>query len=76
MNKGSQGTAELYAIELQTNDKSFMAGAYMGWAKVPDENGNPILIPAIGPVLGAAYLRTPYIQGDFIHIPPGGVDSL
>lgn len=71
-----EGTAELYAIELQTNDKSFMAGAYMGWAKVPDENGNPILIPAIGPVLGAAYLRTPYIQGDFIHIPPGGVDSL
>ena len=48
----------------------------MGWCKVPDENGNAMLIPAIGPIIGAAYIRTPYIQGDFIHIPPGGVDSL
>lgn len=71
-----EGTAEQYAIELQTEGTSFMAGAYMGWCKVPDEKGNAMLIPAIGPVLGAAYIRTPYIQGDFIHIPPGGVDSL
>lgn len=71
-----EGTAEQYAIELQTEGTSFMAGAYMGWCKVPDENGNGVLIPAIGPVLGAAYIRTPYLQGDFIHIPPGGVDSL
>jgi hypothetical protein len=26
--------------------------------------------------LGAGYIRTPYIQGDFIHIPPAGVDSV
>ena len=71
-----EGTAELYALELQTNQTSFLAGAYMGWCKVPDANGNAMLIPAIGPVLGAAYIRTPYLQGDFIHIPPGGVDSL
>lgn len=71
-----EGTAELYALELQTNQTSFLAGAYMGWCKVPDENGNGMLIPAIGPVLGAAYIRTPYLQGDFIHIPPGGIDSL
>lgn len=71
-----EGTAELYATELQTEGISYLAGAYMGWCKVPDENGNAILIPAIGPVLGAAYVRTPYIQGDFIHIPPGGIDSL
>lgn len=71
-----EGTAELYALELQTSGTSFMAGAYMGWCKVPDENGNAMLIPSIGPVLGAAYVRTPYIQGDYIHIPPGGVDSL
>lgn len=71
-----EGTAELYANELQTNGTSFLAGAYMGWCKVPDENGNAMLIPAIGPVLGAAYIRTPYLQGDFIHIPPGGIDSL
>ena len=71
-----EGTAELYAMELQTSGTSFMAGAYMGWCKVPDENGNAVLIPAIGPVLGAAYVRTPFVQGDFIHIPPGGIDSL
>lgn len=71
-----EGTAELYASELQTNGVSFLAGAYMGWCKVPDDNGNAVLIPAIGPILGAAYIRTPYLQGDFIHIPPGGIDSL
>lgn len=71
-----EGTAELYALELQTNDRSFLAGAYMGWGKVDDEQGNEQLLPIIGPVLGAAYLRTPYVQGDFIHIPPGGEDSL
>lgn len=71
-----EGTAELYALELQTDATSFLAGAYLGWCKVPDEKGNSILIPAIGPILGAAYIRTPYLQGDFIHIPPGGIDSL
>lgn len=71
-----EGTAEMYALELQTNQASFLAGAYMGWCKVPDGNGNGILIPAIGPILGAAYIRTPYLQGDYIHIPPGGIDSL
>ena len=71
-----EGTAELYALELQTNQTSFLAGAYMGWCQVPDENGNSMLIPSIGPILGAAYIRTPYLQGDFIHIPPGGIDSL
>jgi hypothetical protein len=71
-----EGTAELYAMELQTNQTSFLAGAYMGWCKVPDKDGNGILIPAIGPILGAAFIRTPYLQGDFIHVPPGGIDSL
>lgn len=71
-----EGTAELYAMELQTPGTSFLAGAYMGWCKVLDESGNSLLIPAIGPVLGAAYVRTPYVQGDYIHIPPGGTDSV
>ena len=71
-----EGTAELYALELQTTQRSFLAGAYMGWCKVATEEGTEQLLPIIGPVLGAAYLRTPYVQGDFIHIPPGGVDSL
>lgn len=71
-----EGTAELYAMELQTNGRSFLAGAYMGWCKVADEKGTLQLLPVIGAVLGAAYIRTPYLQGDFIHIPPGGYDSL
>lgn len=70
-----EGTAELYAMALQTNGHSFVAG-YIGWCKVPDENGDEMLIPTIGPILGAAYLRTPYVQGNFIHIPPAGTDSL
>lgn len=71
-----EGTAELYADALQTSGISYMAAPYLQWVKVPDENGNAMLIPSIGPVLGAAYVRTPYLQGDFIHIPPGGTDSM
>lgn len=71
-----EGTAELYANALQTSGVSYLAGAYLGWVKIPDNNGNAMLIPAMGPILGAAYVRTPYLQGDFIHIPPGGTDSL
>ena len=45
-----EGTAELYANELQTNGRSFMAGAYLGWCYVADDDGNSILVPAIGPI--------------------------
>ena len=69
------GTAELYAMELQSSGTSFLAG-YMGWVKVPDERGDVVLIPSIGAVLGAGYIRSPYVQGDFIHIPPAGIDSI
>lgn len=70
-----EGTAELYANELQTNGRSFMAGAYLGWCYVADDDGNSILVPAIGPVLGAGYLKSPYTQGNGIHIPPAGIES-
>lgn len=70
-----EGTAELYSIELGTSKTSYLAG-YMGWCKVLDSSGNVLTIPNIGPILGAAYIRTPYQQGDFIHIPPGGEDSV
>lgn len=70
-----ENTAELYADELQTPQRSFLA-SYLGWAKVPDDDGNAQLLPVIAPVLGAAYIRTPYVQGDYIHIPPGGLDSV
>lgn len=69
------GTAELYALELQTPNKSFLSGL-LGWVKVSDESGNNMLIPGLGIWLGAGFLRTPYLNGDFIHIPPAGLDSL
>lgn len=70
-----EGMAELYDIELGSNEQSFIA-SYMGWCYVPDMQGNPRRLPVIGPVIGAALIRTPYIQGDFVHIPPAGIDSL
>lgn len=75
-NTFSEALAELYCSALKSNDKSFMAGAYAGWVTVLDADGNRIKIPNIGAILGAGYLRTPYVNGDGIHIPPGGIDSL
>ena len=72
----SESMAELYYNTLRSNDKSFMAGGYEGWITVLDSNGNRVTIPNIGAVIGAAYLRTPYASGNYIHIPPGGLDSL
>lgn len=69
-----EGTAELWSYTLQSNDVSFLA-CYLGWVKVYDDNGYLTVIPSIGAILGAAYLRTPYQYGDQIHIPPGGIDS-
>lgn len=63
-----------YSTALQQTGPSFIA-AYNGWVKTSDENGGYETVPALGCVLGAAYLRVPYLQGDGIHIPPGGIDS-
>lgn len=65
---------ELFANTLQTNTRNFIAG-YADWDKVYNDSGDIITIPGIGRILGAAYLRVPFLQGDHIHIPPGGIDS-
>lgn len=70
-----EGTAELWAMELQTSGVSYLC-SYLGWCKVTNDDGSSIVIPAIGSVIGAAWLRTPHLQGDYIHIPPGGEDSV
>lgn len=70
-----ESTAELYALDLQTADISYLTGIF-GWVKVQDVSGNYLTIPALGAVLGAAYLRTPFMNGDYVHIPPGGTDSV
>lgn len=64
-----------YATSLQTNTTSFAAG-YNAWVKSSDETGSYQWVPAIGCVLGAAYIRTAALQGDHIHIPPGGIESV
>lgn len=69
------GVAELYALELQSSEVNYVTPC-LGFAKVLDANGNTMVIPSLGIRLGAAFLRTPYLAGDYIHIPPAGVDSL
>ena len=65
---------ELYATTFQSNLRKFIAG-YIDWDNIYNDNGDIITVPSIGRILGAAFLRTPYLQGDHIHIPPGGIDS-
>lgn len=71
----SQAICELYANALQTNGKSYIAG-YNVWASILDSAGNTVVVPGLGLVLGAGYIRTPYVQGDYVHIPPAGTDSV
>lgn len=70
-----EATAEFYSLELKTSGVSYLTGI-LGWVKVQDEVGNYLTIPALGSVFGAAYLRTPFMNGNFIHIPPAGIDSV
>lgn len=65
---------ELFATTLQTATRNFICG-YADWDNVYNTAGELITIPGIGRILGAAFIRTPYLQGDHIHIPPGGIDS-
>lgn len=67
-------TGKLWHDTLVTSKQSFIA-VYNCWATVYDENYNKILIPGTAPILGSAYLRNAYVQGDGIHIPPGGTDG-
>lgn len=65
---------KLWHDTLVTNGQSFIA-VYNCWATIYDENYNRILIPGTAPILGAAYLRNAYVQGDGVQIPPGGTDG-
>lgn len=60
-----------YARTLQSNNTSFIAG-YNFWVKTSDDLGGFVWVPGIGCQLGAGFVRVPYQQGDFIHIPPAG----
>jgi hypothetical protein len=62
------------ALTLAT--QSYIA-SYNCWVKTYSEtdSSGSVVIPAIGCILGAGYLRAPSLQGDFAHIPPAGIDS-
>ena len=63
-----------FATTLQTGTISHLAG-YHGWVKTIVDDVNYGYVPMIGCVIGAGYIRATAMQGDFIHIPPGGTDS-
>lgn len=70
----TKSVAKLWHSTLVTNGNSFLA-VYNLWVTVYDKDYNKILIPGTGSILGAAYLRNAYTQGNGIHIPPGGTDG-
>lgn len=70
----TESQIQAYATAFQSNNVEHLA-FYHVWAKTSDESTGYIVVPALGHVLGAAYIRVPYLQGDMIHIPPGGIDS-
>lgn len=67
-------TAQDFASSIQTGTVSNIA-IYNGWVKTIVDDVNYGYAPMIGCVVGAGYIRATAMQGDFIHIPPAGVDS-
>ena len=70
----NRAEAQDFATTLQTGTISHLAG-YHGWVKTIVDDVNYGYVPMIGCVIGAGYIRATAMQGDFIHIPPGGIDS-
>lgn len=64
-----------YYNALSTPDQSFVAG-YLNWIEVPaDSEGNKIWVPAIGYVLGSAYIRKGGLHNGYVWIPPAGTET-
>ena len=63
-----------WADALQVDTISYIA-VYNCWINTSDEGSGFVWVPAIGAILGAAFIRTAAIAGNYIHIPPGGVNS-
>jgi hypothetical protein len=65
---------ETFAAALQTDNTDCSAG-YNFWVKTSDEAGGFVWTPSVGVIVGAGYVRVPGLNRDFIHYPPGGVES-
>ena len=72
----SEAVIASYATALQTTNTSFLS-MYNIWQLTSDEQTSPsnVVVPGLGYILGAGFIRTPKLQGDYIHIPPAGQDS-
>ncbi len=71
----SETAAEVFSTAQKEVNISYIA-AYNEWINVYNSLGQIVTIPGLGAFLGAGFVRTPYLQGDHIHIPPAGTDSV
>lgn len=67
-------TVQDFSASLQSGSVSHLA-MYHGWVKTIVDDVNSGFVPMLGCVLGAGYITATALQGDFIHIPPAGVDA-
>lgn len=72
--RATGAVAQEFATLLQTSGRSRIS-VYDHWRRVNSTYGTS-WIPGMGFVLGAGFIRTAALQGDYIHIPPAGVDSV
>lgn len=72
--RATGAVAQDFATLLQTSGRSRIS-IYDHWRRVNSTYGTS-WIPGMGYVLGAGFIRTAALQGDYIHIPPAGVDSV
>lgn len=63
-----------FSAALQTATRNHIA-VYNLWTRTSDEAGSFVWTPGYGQILGAGYIRVPQMNGDFVWIPPAGVDS-
>lgn len=72
--RATASVAQEFATLLQTSGRSHIS-VYDHWRRVTTTYGTS-WIPGMGYILGAGFVRTAALQGDYIHIPPAGVDSV
>lgn len=71
----SETSLEAFKTLLRNNLSSGCA-IYAYWAKMlNDSTGEQMWYPAYGQIIGGGYMRVPFLAGDFIHIPPAGINS-
>jgi hypothetical protein len=70
----STATVKSYHTLMSSGNQSHCAG-YLNWAQVTDGAGGTKWIPAIGHVIGAAYIKKAGLNNDRAWTPPGGIET-